>query len=217
MVINDSYSGLSNPPSLSLTLIHWKMPFQLLELVQEKRNTPHRPTYAAAASARLHTHAHTDVPAPTWILSVSCRRASAHTHTHTQTICRSYETGVLRCRLIYKPLSLSLSLSPTVESGFCPTHTHTHTHTHTLSFSLLRGWNVTWPVDWKARGPLRRRERWWKDGPVKPFCCLYCVQAQWRTALYGVLNAAYCANFSVNLGQLQHTFFPSQQSPSALV
>lgn len=33
--------------------------------------------------------------------------------------------------------------------------------------------------------PAERGGRWWKDGLVDPVCSLYCVQAQWQTALYG--------------------------------
>lgn len=143
----------------------------------------------------MPTHTHTSSPALTWISFISCRHTFPHTHTHTQ-VCQSNETGMLRCRQIYKPFSLSLSLSPLDGIGFLSCR-------HCLSAEALKCHMARW-LD--SERPAGRRERRWDDGLVKPVCSLYCVQAEWQTALCGVLNAAYCASFSENLGQLHNTF-----------
>ena len=201
MVINNS-----DPSPFSYS--HSLKNADLTSEAREKRNTPHRPTYSAA-SARLHAHTHTHTHRLMYLHQpgYSLFHADIHlrTHTHTHNLPVSWNRRVQVQTNIQATLS-SLSLNSGIRF-LSLSHTHTHTHTHTLSLC----WEAEMshgPLDWTARGPLGRRERWWKDGPVKPFCCLYCVQAEWRTALHRILNAAYCANFSVNLGQLQHTFSP---------
>lgn len=85
-------------------------------------------------------------------------------------------------------------LSPLMEFGFSPTYTRLSLCWETeMSYGQL-------VVQWEAR--WEEGEGWWKDELVKTFCSLYCVQAQWQTAPNRVLSAAYCASFSVNLGQL---------------
>lgn len=80
-------------------------------------------------------------------------------HTHTQ-VCQSNETGMLRCRQIYKPFSLSLSLSPLDGIGFLSCR-------HCLSAEALKCHMARW-LD--SERPAGRRERRWDDGLVKPVC-----------------------------------------------
>ena len=90
----------------------------------------------------IHTHTQTYLHRPGYSLF----HADVHLHTHTHT--HTHHLPVLWNRRAQVQTNiqatLSLSLSPTVESGFCPTHTHTHTHTLFLSAERLKCHMAGW-------------------------------------------------------------------------